>query len=125
MQQGGNQLAHAEAHRLVSRLGQRKERPQQLFEERVVVFVRLIGVALVGENDDETNQPFHRRLALRRARESDAGGGATSALHRTLDTTKAWRMKPSSSSASSAGWSRRRCASRRAYLRCTSTVIVF
>ena len=54
--------------------------------------------------------------AARRAREPPAAG-ATSALRRTLDTTKAWRMKPSSSSASSAGWSRRRCDSRRAYLR--------
>ena len=67
VQQGSNQLAHAEAHGLVRRLGQRQERPQQLLKERVVVLVRLVSVALVGQNDDETNQPFHRRLALRAA----------------------------------------------------------
>ena len=67
MQQGSNQLAHAKAHGLVRRLGQRQERPQQLLQERVVVLVRLVGVALVGQDDDESDQPFHRRLTLRRA----------------------------------------------------------
>ena len=70
MQQRSNQLAHAEAHGLVRRLGQRQERPQQLLKERVVVLVRLVGVALGGQDDDEPNQPFHRRLALRAARVS-------------------------------------------------------
>jgi hypothetical protein len=119
VQERGHELADAEAHGLVRRARQRQQAPQQLLQEHVVRLAVRARLALVGEQDDEPDQPLYRRLALR------AGVGAAArarvrprAAHprtrqRALATTKACSSSDSSSSSSSVGASRRRVASMR------------